>query len=469
MKLSHLRHEGSRSPQKELPLKKKPRPARSESDEKSPPRKKRADSEDRGRSPAGHLRRTSSREEDRSKQQDRYRSDESGQRSRDSRHVSPRASSSSSKKHASEKKHLIARNRLHDIFTLITHDESFQLEEDISIAIQRNPYAEPSEESTVRKVFDAEMFAMIRNLNEGLKPIFDREEINKFGHDSNLADDPDFERRVIRLKPGKSSQDSSEPGPSTSVQRFKSAHSITRMIQRDRRSKSRSRSRSRSGTSSHRREPEVRLKMRPDPRYEAKYKDLERKDGSGSRKLHPDDLRHELRGSGTKATGDLRNRLDKRDETPWLSRKDESVRKDNNDAPDYSRRKDKYKYAEWMDKPEMIPKNPLYFETVYADLQHDNRDERDLRDRGRGRGFRGRFMSRRPYRPWRGRGSFRGRPYISSSSSYNDRRSPPSHSRSRYEEKRVEGEWKHDKFAELEGNSKSHKEDDQHPHSTSER
>ena len=87
------------------------------------------------------------------------------------------------------------RNRLHGIFSLISQDADFELEEDISIAIQRNPYAEPSEDSTVTVVFDEELFAMIYPY-EGRKhkPIFDREEIKVFGHDKNLADDPDFER-----------------------------------------------------------------------------------------------------------------------------------------------------------------------------------------------------------------------------------------------------------------------------------
>nr|KAG5698916.1 hypothetical protein BaRGS_006810 [Batillaria attramentaria] len=387
----------------------------------------------------------------------------------DYRQASPEPSSS--KKTVRDKgKQLIARNRLHDIFSLITRDKSFTLDEDISIAIQRNPYAEPSEESTVRKVFDEELFTMIRSHSEGQRQIFDREELKAFGHDSNLADDPDFERRVIRLKPGKSSQEFESS--SSSVQRFRSTHKITRMIERDS-------GRSRSKSPPRRREQEVRLKLVPDPRYEARYADMQKKDGSSSRKLDPADLRHELRGSATtsaatsssKSLGDLRSRLDKRDERPWLSMKDDSrdVKADSRrdtDAPDYSRRKDKYQYAEWMDKPEMIPKNPSYFE-------HDNRDElRDSRDRGRGRGrsrgFRGRFMYRRPYRPFRGRGTFRGRGRGSS-----DRYSPPphsSHSRSRYDDvKRLEGEWKHDKFAELEGDTKPHREDDQHPHSTSER
>lgn len=468
VKLSHLGHEGSRSPEKDAPAKKKSRRARSASIEKRSPARSRGDGEDdrgSGRTSshdAAESRSDHFRERGREGEQDGFRLER--QRSKDTRPASP---ATSSKKGTGKGKQLIARNRLHNVFSMITHDEAFDLDEDISIAIQRNPYAEPSEESTVKKVFDEELFSMIRNVSEGLNPIFDREEIKAFGHDSNLADDPDFERRVIRLKPGKSSQDN-EPAQSSSVQRFKSTHKITRMIERNSgRSKSRSQSRSRS-KSPRRREPEIRLKMLPDPRYEARYTEMQKKEGFESRKLDPGDLRHELRGSSSKSPGDLRSRLEKRDETPWLSMKEDTrnvktdSRRDSRDAPDYSRRKDKYQYAEWMDKPEMIPKNPSYYE-------HDNRDERDSRDRGRGRGFRGRFIYRRPFRPFRARGSFRGR----GRGNYNDRRSPPphtSHSRGRFEEtKRSEGEWKHDKFAELEGDSKSHREDEQHPHSTSER
>ena len=35
---------------------------------------------------------------------------------------------------------------------------------------------------------------------DGKKPIFDREEIKIWRHDDNLADDPDFERRLVRVK-----------------------------------------------------------------------------------------------------------------------------------------------------------------------------------------------------------------------------------------------------------------------------
>ena len=95
-------------------------------------------------------------------------------------------------------KELIPRGRLHKIFSLISQDADFELDEDISIAIQRNPYAEPSEDSTVTVVFNEKLFTMIYPYeNRKHKPIFDREEILMFGHDKNLADDPDFERYVI--------------------------------------------------------------------------------------------------------------------------------------------------------------------------------------------------------------------------------------------------------------------------------
>ncbi|GFS21205.1 hypothetical protein ElyMa_003333000 [Elysia marginata] len=82
-----------------------------------------------------------------------------------------------------------------------TEDQApFRLEENVTIAILRNPNAEPSEEVTVKRVFDSALFKMIHRKAEGRKPIFDREEIKVWRHDENLADDPDFERRLVRVK-----------------------------------------------------------------------------------------------------------------------------------------------------------------------------------------------------------------------------------------------------------------------------
>ena len=52
----------------------------------------------------------------------------------------------------------------------------------------------------LQRVFDSLLFKMIHKKTEGRKPIFDREEIKVWRHDENLADDPDFERRLVRVK-----------------------------------------------------------------------------------------------------------------------------------------------------------------------------------------------------------------------------------------------------------------------------
>ncbi|XP_025090976.1 serine/arginine-rich splicing factor 4-like isoform X4 [Pomacea canaliculata] len=454
VKLSHLsRQEGSNSPDANVPLKKK-RMAGTESPEDSRKLKEKEIAEGQDVTTHGNTKvRGDNADEDFPQQSGRrdrrYRSwsrsqsssmSDSRSRSRSSSVNEPdanpvQAESKASKETYAEKKVSssvkgklpVPRNQLHNLFSLITKDAAFLLEEDISIAIQRNPFAEPSDESTVRKVFDEELFAMIRNTGEGQKPIFDREEIKIFGHDSNLADDPDFERRVIRLKPAKSSTQT-EAGSGSNLagnQRYRSYLGITRVISRGKeKSSSRSLSRSRSRSPRHRKEPEVKLKMLPDPRYEAKYSEGHRK--SYRSDLDPDDLAHMLESSRSRPT-DLRQQEDQ----PREDRRRGSVekgrqskdyksegKKEGESLPDFSRRKDfwggpccypilshtdKYQYAEWMDKPEMIPKNPSYYE-------HDNRDEwQPFKDRGRGRGFRGRIINRRPFRPFRGyRGNSRG-------------------------------------------------------------
>lgn len=392
---------------------------------------------------------------------------------RRSESLSPEVHRSDRKSAAVSKgKELIPRNRLHKIFSLISQDSPFELDEDISIAIQRNPYAEPSEDSTVTLVFDEELFSMIYPY-EGRKhrPIFDREEIKMFGHDKNLADDPDFERRVIRVKPGKSSQQS-DPGPSSSSYQYKSSLEITRTVKRNR---SGSRSRSRSGTPSRQRNPQFRLRVSTDPRFEARYTELQRREEMGSSQhsdLDPNDLRHELSSSrkSSSSRGLMDREKDRRGSRHMSpeERGDKAERKkDSEELPDYSRRKDKYQYTPWLDQPELIPKDPKYF-------LHDDRESQDPRNRGRGGFMRGRFNYRRPFRPYRSRGNFRG-PYRGRGGYNNDPR--PRSPRRTYPARRnddnrsVEREWKHDKFSELETDKEkaSHGEGDQHPHSTSER
>lgn len=67
-----------------------------------------------------------------------------------------------------------------------------------------------------QRVFDASQFKMIHKKSEGRRPIFDREEIKVWRHDENLSDDPDFERRLVRVK-------------STSVTSKSSSDNISRM------------------------------------------------------------------------------------------------------------------------------------------------------------------------------------------------------------------------------------------------
>lgn len=89
--------------------------------------------------------------------------------------------------------------------------------------------------------------------------------------------------------------------------------------------------------------------------------------------------------------------------------------------PNFSSRPDKYRYQEWLDKPDVVPKGPSYFE-------HDTRGEAMMRDsRGRGYGLRGRG---RGMQSNRSRGGFRGR--ISYSVNPRNKWSP--------------NHWKHDMF-----------------------
>ncbi|KAL8594953.1 hypothetical protein ACOMHN_038750 [Nucella lapillus] len=450
--------------------------------------------------PRRHASPSSDKDSSRSGSQEKHRSHDRGQHRYGNRHEEEQAKYSLGKRHAAFEeeedragggyipgiprhchrrsgKELIPRNRLHKIFSLISQDSDFELDEDISIAIQRNPYAEPSEDSTVTVVFAEELFSMIYPY-EGRKhkPIFDREEIKMFAHDKNLADDPDFERRVIRVKPGKSSQHS-DPGPSSSSSyQYKSSLEITRTVKRN---QSGSRSRSRSASPARQRNPQFRLRVSTDPRFEARYADLHRRGEMGASAHHsdldPHDLRHEL-SSGRKSS-DRRSRMDRekdrhgsRPMSPEERDNKAEQKKDAEDLPDYSRRKDKYQYTPWLDQPELIPKDPKYF-------MHDDREIQESRFRGRGGFMRGRYYNyRRPFRPYRGRGNFRG-PYRGRGNYNNDPRNDPRprSPRRQYTGRRnddnrsVEREWKHDKFSELETDRErpTHGENSQHPHSTS--
>jgi len=152
--------------------------------------------------------------------------------------------------------------------------EPFRLIENVTIAILRNPNAEASEEVTVKRVFDASLFKMVHKKMDGKKPIFDREEIKIWRHDDNLADDPDFERRLVRVKSSatsaKTAKDSlSRMSPETLRKTFG--------LQIGDRSRSREK------------EPQIRLDPKPDPRYESKYRQqIEREEVLVKRKKEGD-------------------------------------------------------------------------------------------------------------------------------------------------------------------------------------
>ncbi|KAL5013646.1 hypothetical protein ScPMuIL_007916 [Solemya velum] len=155
---------------------------------------------------------------------------------------------------------------------------------------------------------------------------------------------------------------------------------------------------------------------------------------------------------------------------------------DQTELPDFSRRQDKYNYEDWKENPELIPKNPSYFE-------HDNRDDSldgvgpsrfrrggfrgrpDFRGRFIGRGgFRGRMSSTRFRGRGRGFGFSRDRDFRDTRDSRNMRDSRDSRdSREGRDSRDTRGprirernkdEWKHDMFEEIE------KEDDNKPTST---
>ncbi|GFO01118.1 hypothetical protein PoB_002762300 [Plakobranchus ocellatus] len=214
---------------------------------------------------------------------------------------------------ANKKKY--SRLTLHKRFT--GEDQgTFHLEENVTIAILRNPDAEPSEEVTVKKVFDSSLFKMIHKKTEGRKPIFDREEIKVWRHDENLADDPDFERRLVRVK---SSTQTGKPA-SDSLSRM-SPDVIRKAFGLQVGGKSRSRS--------PHREPQIRLDPRPDPRYESKYRqqmerEEKRRDSgdrrggggrSGSMERVDKDRRRHVGEDGRRGSGDaydLRHALERR-------------------------------------------------------------------------------------------------------------------------------------------------------------
>lgn len=374
----------------------------------------------------------------------------------------------------------------------------FVFDDNITIGIHRAPTLRNLSPGPVNYNIDLNKFVLPRRNNEGVMQLFDREEIKIFRHDENLDDDPDNfqERRTISIVPSK--RLATNYGDDTRItqdvgflQGFSSNKirlNLTDLDDYDRTDHRRVQGRNRresDGSRRRQKEQTVRLDLKPDPRYESLLKtDIQEKEGRDIPR-NPNDLRHSLLKRRHDDDGgggfDARNKIEARRKTDEPSKQSERDRSKNDlrgrerstsgqrrrersplsgirgrddhsrgnlkseksELPDFSRRQDKYKYEEWKDNPELIPRNPSYFE-------HDNREGESASRffRGRGRGFRG-----RPFRGMAGRGSFRGR----------GRRPSPRNFRDSRRGSRGDtggGDWKHDLFDKLE------KEDDEKPSST---
>uniref|UniRef100_A0A0B6ZWZ6 Btz domain-containing protein n=2 Tax=Arion vulgaris TaxID=1028688 RepID=A0A0B6ZWZ6_9EUPU len=191
-----------------------------------------------------------------------------------------------------------SRLTLHKRFTIDDQDP-FELEDNVTIAIVRKPDAQPSEDVTVKKVFDSSQFKMIHKKTEGRKPIFDREEIKVWRHDENLTDDPDYERRLVRVK-------------STSTTSKSAVNSLMQTSPDILRKTPAPHAGSSSNRSPHM-EPQIRLVPRPDPRYETKFRQqIEREEELGrvkrneEKKRGVEDKRSSTSSRGVK--GDFRDR-----------------------------------------------------------------------------------------------------------------------------------------------------------------
>ncbi|XP_046578162.1 uncharacterized protein LOC124285930 isoform X1 [Haliotis rubra] len=317
-------------------------------------------------------------------------------------------------------------------------EKKFELEENITIGLQRNPHIPISTAVNVTTAnFDFHNFLLKRQASEGRKPIFDREEIKAFHHDDNLDDPDEFERRIITVlspKPhgsfrGRQDLCADSTDVDYSIRRslstasifdakhdernMKGTHQIsTYHSSRDERARVSSRHEAlqitRGRTSSPMREPQVRLDPRPDPRYEAKYRANEER--ISYKRLervneNPNDLRHSLHRKLQDTMGETRYKTEamhpdghQKDEKPGHGRDAWEVANEyqrdrphsgaseshetsayRGKLPDFSKRVEKFSYEEWKDKPEMVPKGSSYYE-------HDNRDDNTFFRRGRGRG-----------------------------------------------------------------------------------
>ncbi|XP_063407935.1 serine/arginine repetitive matrix protein 1-like isoform X3 [Mytilus trossulus] len=337
----------------------------------------------------------------------------------------------------------IRRQLLSDRF--ITDDQKHQgdivVEDNIVIAIQRGPHAMHASPMEISREFDSNNVIVHRRKDEGKKSIFDREEIKIFGFDNILDENVYEEKRIISVVPSASHSSSKRRHSPEVIRKFKHG-------------------------------PEIKLNFRPDPKYESLVKE-EDHDRIKRVEKNPNDLRHSLskRKQDEDPSFDARKKIDAKRKSTDGSRKDsnrvfdriggrqrerkkdgsrerkperstsgrdrDSKRPDGEKPnqeqrlPDFKNRPDKFRYEEWKENPELIPRNPSYFE-------HDNREgQRGFR--GRGRGFRGRT-------PFRGRGrGFRGSSRGFSNSSRDNRDNRDSRdTRDSYKER--ESTWKHDLF-----------------------
>lgn len=328
----------------------------------------------------------------------------------------------------------VRRQLLSDRFTTEEQEDQgdIVIEDNIVIAIQRGPHAVEVSPRLINREYNSNFVIVQRQKHEGKRRIFDREEIRKFGFDSIMEENVFEERRIISVVPSSSRRQDRRKSPE-----------VIRKIKKG---------------------PEIKLDFRPDPRYEP----LLHEDRVSRVEKNPNDLRHSLsKRKHDEDSFDARKQIEAKRKSTDGSRRDSKVferigdrsrerrregsrerksgttswdrdrrrsdsdRKDESEQlPDFKNRPDKFHYDEWKEKPEMIPRNPSYFE-------HDNREGAAGfrgRFRGRGRGFRG-----RPFTRGTSRGGFRGsrRPYFRGGYDSRDR------GRER------ESAWKHDLYDEL--------------------
>lgn len=303
---------------------------------------------------------------------------------------------------------------LNERFGLFEEDLELPLiiEDNITIGIhRRGPNMVHDSRRHIRRSFRQEDILDIHRKDEGKRPIFDREEIKAFRHDDILDDEIYEEKRTISVMHSKPRS------------RHDSYSSDRRIIQ---------------GKGSHHRsqyaEPQIKFDPRPDPRYESLLDENKFRDSTKVTRVqrNPNDLRHSLQkrrhddDDDDDQLFDARKKIeakrkhshrddrvqsrdryqdrsgDRRQDRSRSSDRRQKQTTETEVLPDFSNRPgkfgaDQYRSDEWMDKPEMIPKNPMYYE-------HDMREGEDRGSSGHGR------YTRRPYRQgFRTRGSYNNR------------------------------------------------------------